>query len=178
MIISKDCWIDKHGYVYERKPNHPLSKNGRVAQHRRVWYDANGPIPKGCVIHHINHNPNDNRIKNLQCLTASEHTKIHHPSEGEIELTCYSCKKKFKRSKPLHRVNLKGGCRNTFCGKSCWSSYANMVNKPFTKLRKPQVMEIKRRLKRGVPIYLIAKTFKMSHGCISDIAKGRTWRLP
>lgn len=42
-----------------------------------LWEKENGKIPKGCVIHHINKIPNDDRIENLVCLTRSEHMNIH-----------------------------------------------------------------------------------------------------
>ena len=52
---------------------------GRVikAEHQLVWEAANGPVPKGYDIHHINGNHRDNRIENLEILTRSEHLKLH-----------------------------------------------------------------------------------------------------
>jgi len=44
---------------------------------RVVWAVANGPIPNGYLIHHRNENPNDDRLENLQCVTRSEHMRIH-----------------------------------------------------------------------------------------------------
>lgn len=35
-------------------------------------------LVKGEVVHHINGNHNDNRLENLQVLTAAEHTIVHH----------------------------------------------------------------------------------------------------
>jgi len=46
-----------------------------------VWIDANGPIPDGCVIHHKNNNAIDDRIENLQMMTANEHNDIHIPDK-------------------------------------------------------------------------------------------------
>lgn len=45
--------------------------------HRDIWIKHYGEIPKGCVIHHINHNKKDNRIENLKCVTQKEHKLIH-----------------------------------------------------------------------------------------------------
>uniref|UniRef100_A0A6M3K798 Putative homing endonuclease n=1 Tax=viral metagenome TaxID=1070528 RepID=A0A6M3K798_9ZZZZ len=46
--------------------------------HRGCWEAHNGPIPEGHFIHHINGNRLDNAIRNLACMTASEHTALHN----------------------------------------------------------------------------------------------------
>lgn len=47
-------------------------------EHRVVWEQANGPIPDGGIIHHINHIRSDNRIENLQLIESnSKHAKLH-----------------------------------------------------------------------------------------------------
>ena len=40
--------------------------------HRKVWEDANGTIPDGMDIDHINGDTHDNRIENLRCVTRSQ----------------------------------------------------------------------------------------------------------
>lgn len=59
------------GYVLVR------TTNGYVYEHRAVWEAANGPIPDGFHIHHLNHVRNDNRIENLALLTAFSHNSQH-----------------------------------------------------------------------------------------------------
>lgn len=63
-----------------------LMKNGyvqlnigrkHVLEHRYLWEQANGPIPTGSVIHHMNHNRSDNRLENLMLLTTGDHTRLH-----------------------------------------------------------------------------------------------------
>ena len=44
----------------------------QVSLHRKVWEDANGEIPEGMMIDHINGNTGDNRLENLRCVTRSE----------------------------------------------------------------------------------------------------------
>lgn len=50
--------------------------------HRKVWVEAHGPIPKdengrSFEIHHINGNHQDNRLENLECLRIEEHFQRH-----------------------------------------------------------------------------------------------------
>ncbi len=41
--------------------------------HRDVWEYYKGKIPEGYDLHHINKDKTDNRIKNLEIYTKSEH---------------------------------------------------------------------------------------------------------
>ena len=43
--------------------------------HRAVWEAFNGPIPEGCDIDHIDGNPKNNSLENLQAITHSENIK-------------------------------------------------------------------------------------------------------
>ena len=40
--------------------------------HHAVWREANGPIPEGMMIDHINGDTHDNRLENLRVVTRQE----------------------------------------------------------------------------------------------------------
>ena len=56
---------------------------------RLVWIAFNGPIPKGHVVHHIDHNKLNDRLDNLCLMTKSEHAKHHmkYTSFGKYDKT-------------------------------------------------------------------------------------------
>lgn len=45
--------------------------------HRRVWSDANGSIPDGHHVHHIDGDWRNNAIDNLELVSSSEHASRH-----------------------------------------------------------------------------------------------------
>ena len=60
---------DKDGYIL-------FSIKGKQwREHRYVWTQANGEIPKGMEIDHINGKRDDNRIENLQMLTKKQNNQ-------------------------------------------------------------------------------------------------------
>lgn len=127
-----DMLLTSSGYIYEKQPMHPLAdKRGRVLQHRRIWFDANGPIPDGAVVHHINGNKTDNRLENLELCDRSSHMKEHYPNgfwfkawnKGTAEyqtISCQSCGVIFLRLAKEVRKTIQKGNRvlcHRYCGK-------------------------------------------------------------
>ena len=66
-----------------------------IGLHRLLWIYYNGNFPEGYHIHHCDLNPENNQLDNLQCLSSSDHKKIHATLEKKIEVSCSACGKKF-----------------------------------------------------------------------------------
>lgn len=86
-------WVEEklvqHDIPLRKKSLEPRRGNGRnetygyirikvngawVLEHRYVWEQIHGPLPKGWVVHHINGNKSDNRPTNLLGLPKGEHS--------------------------------------------------------------------------------------------------------
>ena len=78
------------GYVRYQK-----DEDGRLRfEHCIVWEKANGKIPLGMQIHHIDFNRENNNIQNLKLVTPIEHKRIHEGCivvDGEWHKPCAGC---------------------------------------------------------------------------------------
>jgi len=63
-------WSDK-AYFKANINQHP------VYLHRYIWEEHHGPIPSGYVIHHMDGNPGNNAIENLEMVLSGLHTSRH-----------------------------------------------------------------------------------------------------
>src|SRR3990167_9776089 len=78
--VHTDQWGYKHLLVHpERKKGHRYRP-----EHRLVWEAANGPIPKGHVVHHINGVKDDNRLENLEVMPRKKHNHRHDDHDRRI----------------------------------------------------------------------------------------------
>jgi hypothetical protein len=76
--LTETLEYNGHTYWRTRKYYTRGATGGREQLlHRQMWIDANGPIPAGYAIHHINGDALDNRVENLACVPLREHAKQH-----------------------------------------------------------------------------------------------------
>jgi len=50
-------------------------------EHRLVYEAANGPLPDGSLVHHINGDRTDNRLENLKPMSLTEHQRLHNAKD-------------------------------------------------------------------------------------------------
>ena len=77
--------------------------------HRLIFEDFYGPIPNGCEIHHKDENRINNCIMNLQCLTKTQHNRLHNTGERNSMFgKNHSLETKKKMSKSRTTTNILG----------------------------------------------------------------------
>lgn len=83
-----------------------IRRNAYVPEHRFVWEQAHGDIPKEYVIHHINGIKTDNRLENLVALPRISHNN-HMKQSVPVDIFCPKCNHKFsiiKKSKTEYTI--------------------------------------------------------------------------
>lgn len=79
-------------------------KSGYIKEHRYIYhiylsikYNRIIYLPKSYDVHHINENPRDNRIQNLELISKAKHKSIHNPIKDRSNTFCNLCKSKTTR---------------------------------------------------------------------------------
>src|SRR3990170_614919 len=73
------------GYVRLWLPEHSMANSdGYALEHRVVLHDSGIEIPPGYHVHHINGVKHDNRIENLEVMSASSHLQKHAEQDGVV----------------------------------------------------------------------------------------------
>ena len=85
-VFGKDhpCW--KGGHINKNGYKIICVNNRQVLEHRYLWEQINGPLPKSWIIHHMNGNRLDNCLENLAAMPRKQHspTKIIEPFKKRI----------------------------------------------------------------------------------------------
>lgn len=100
-----------NGIIYYADKQQHFHKD--IQLHRAVYAYYNGEITiEGLDVHHVNVNPADNNIGNLQLLTRSEHRKTHgtHQAKNNPERACPICGKTLADKESTAK----------YCSRECW----------------------------------------------------------
>lgn len=96
---------DNKGYLMVLKPNwYTGRKNSKhVFLHSVIMCQVLGlsEIPKGFVVHHIDHNPHNNDIHNLVMLSSNAHSRLHSRERATTIPQGSRLQEKPKRAAPL-----------------------------------------------------------------------------
>jgi hypothetical protein len=108
-------------YKYARVPEHPsATKNGYVLLHRIVMENHLGRLLEPDEdVHHIDEDPYNNSVGNLEVVPHKEHASQHAKSRGRlmVDLCCPWCGEIFSRTKSQSFLNK--GSEFTCCSPSC-----------------------------------------------------------
>ncbi len=176
----------QRGYWHVNNQNGTVRAGGPVHYplHRLLYEEAHGVVlGKEWIIHHINGDPLDNRIENLEALLRSEHPSRHRrafrgderhcarcglwktieafPKKGY----CYDCKREFGRE--WLKAN-----RETVSERRR-ARYAAMHPNARKLLTNDQVRSIRRDPR---PAREVAAEYGVSRWRIYDVRTGKTWK--
>ena len=114
-------------YWFARIPEHPsANKNGYVLEHRVIMENHIGRLlQRNEVIHHRNGNGKDNKIENLELMSASEHNSLHNSLRGiaMVDIICPNCALLFTRERRKTHLSNKR-FTSTSCSISCRGKYS------------------------------------------------------
>lgn len=111
--------IKKGIYDYALVPEQPkATENGYVLYHRVVMENSiNRMLTDDEEIHHIDRNPHNNDISNLQLVTKEEHRKIHSIRLNTyVELQCPICNN-IRTVLKRNSIDKKQYCCGRHCGR-------------------------------------------------------------
>lgn len=114
------------GYKYCRTdPVHPKANSkGLYPLHRVLMEIKLGRILEDFEeVHHIDENKNNDSVDNLEVLTKSEHTKLHHSKNLDVELQC-SCGDTFTLKPHVYQQKLRRNKGGISCSRSCAAKYS------------------------------------------------------
>jgi hypothetical protein len=78
------------------------------------------------VVHHIDHNPSNNKIANLEVKSRADHTRHHAKKAETVEITCRCGVKVMKPARQIRHNQDRMKKVGPFCSKSCAARWARM----------------------------------------------------
>lgn len=90
--------------------------NHHWAVYRLVWEVFNGPVSKGYVIHHTDHNKLNDSLDNLTMMTNEDHSRLHATNRSEET-----------RKKISEKAKKRVGELNHFYGKHCSEEHKKKI---------------------------------------------------
>lgn len=79
--------MSNEGYILIHTPAHPRANHsGYVREHILIWERTHEkPLPKGCIVHHLNGIKNDNRPQNLTAFPNRKHYLVLEAKAKRIQ---------------------------------------------------------------------------------------------
>lgn len=92
-------FLGSAGYLRRKWWDTDSGKLRTTNEHRYLWEKANGPVPEGYEIHHIDENKLNNDLSNLCCMLKHDHQVMHHAKpeiwrvleDGTEQKKCSTC---------------------------------------------------------------------------------------
>lgn len=98
-------------------------------EHHLVYWQNTGITPSyDMTVHHKNGNKHDNRFKNLELISRSEHVRMHNLKKGKkyVRFVCPSCRKEFEKDyRNTHLV--KPNNKYTACSRVCSGKFSHLL---------------------------------------------------
>ena len=136
----KRSFVEFGGVRYFAQPDGYFRSSrhrGNVLLHRAVWESANGPVPVGWHVHHIDGVTANNSAENLVALSARDHLSGEHGdrqphAQSVIDALSRSARVRWEtRAKTLRSCDECGGAYESrgmvsrFCAPACNTKYWN-----------------------------------------------------
>lgn len=142
------------GLVHETFKSHRRPKKRFISYAKYLWISANErEVPNGLEVDHINNNPKDDRIENLQLLSKSDNIKKEFEDMGRlgklvVDLVCPICGTKF--TKRLAQVTKSAKKQQCSCSARC-SAMLQAKHIPFDK--EEYFLDVKKKAYKTVKEY-------------------------